>query len=172
MPHTDFTLVADTLIVTIGDEPDIDYVSSMGLETSGKGTLRVDPESLATNRPAVFAGGDVVTGPDTVVNAIAAGKRAAVMIGRYLRGEELKRPPEVRLPRAYVEPRLLSDDELRQACRAEPPTLPISVRIRSFSEVELALSAERAAGEARRCLRCDLEFTQSKQTAEPVAAGV
>ncbi len=171
VPGSEFTLMADTLIVTIGDEPDIDYVAGMGLETGGRGTLRVDPESLATNRPGVFAGGDVVTGPDTVVHAIAAGKRAATMIGRYLRGEELHRPPVVRLPQAYVEPCLLSDEELRQARRAEPPMLPISVRIRGYSEVELTLLREDAAREAKRCLRCDLEFTQSKQNAETVVAG-
>ena len=172
VPGTECTVAADTLIVTIGDEPDIDYVSTMALETSGRGTLKVDPETLATNRPGVFAGGDVVTGPDTVIDAIAAGRRAAMMIGRYLRDEELKQAPTVRLPQCYIEPTLLSDEELRLARRADPPTLPISLRIRSFSEVELGLSAEDARQEARRCLRCDLEFTQPKEEAEPVAAGV
>ncbi|HYK90338.1 MAG TPA: NADH-ubiquinone oxidoreductase-F iron-sulfur binding region domain-containing protein [Acidobacteriota bacterium] len=172
VPGTEFNLAADTLIVTIGDEPDLDYVAGMGLEISGKATLRVDAESLATNLPGVFAGGDVVTGPDTVVNAIAAGKRAAVMIGRYLRGEEMKRPPVVQLPRAYVEPCQSTAEESRQIRRAEPPTLPISVRVRSFSEVELALPAQDAAAEARRCLRCDLEFTKPGQKADSVAAGV
>lgn len=113
-----------------------------------------------------------MTGPDTVVGAIAAGLRAATMIGRYLHDEELKQAPTVRLPQCYVEPFLLSDEELRLSRRADPPTLPISLRIRSFSEVELALSAEDARQEARRCLRCDLEFTQPKEEAQPVAAGV
>jgi NADH-quinone oxidoreductase subunit F len=171
VPGTEFTLASDTLIVTIGDEPDIAYVAGMGLETGAKGTLKVDWETLATSRPGVFAGGDVTTGPDTVVKAIAAGRRAAVMIGRYVRGEELRRPAAVVLPRAYVEPRRLSDEDLRQTSRAEPPTLPITVRVQSFSEVELGLSAEDALREARRCLRCDLEFTRPKRENEPAAAG-
>jgi NADH-quinone oxidoreductase subunit F len=157
---TEFSVPLDTLIVTIGDEPDIDYISSMGIELTAQGTLRVDPETLATSRPGVFAGGDVVTGPNTVVDAIAAGKKAAVMIGRYLRGEPMRQPSDVRVPWAYVEPCMLSEEELSRIRRAEPPTLPIELRKRSFSEVELSLSVEDATREARRCLRCDLEFTQ------------
>jgi NADH-quinone oxidoreductase subunit F len=160
VPGTDFSVPLDTLIVTIGDEPDIDYISSMGIEVTGQGTLRVDAETLATSRSGVFAGGDVVTGPNTVVDAIAAGKKAAMMIGRYLRGEPMRQPSDVRVPWAYVEPCMLSEEELNRIRRAEPPTLPIELRQRSFSEVELSLSVEDATREARRCLRCDLEFTQ------------
>ena len=79
--------------------------------------------------------------------------------------------PEVRLPRAYVEPSRLSEEEQSQAARVEPPTVPVSLRIRDFSEVQLGLSAEAATFEARRCLRCDLEFTQPKQQTELMAAG-
>jgi NADH-quinone oxidoreductase subunit F len=160
---TEFSLPIDTLIVTIGDEPDIDYIASMGIESTAWGTLRIDPQTLATSRAGVFAGGDVVTGPDTVVNAIAAGKKASLMIGRYLRGEELKQPSAVRRPRDYVEACALSEEALAEIRRAEPPLLPIEVRRRSFSEVELCLSAEDASREAKRCLRCDLEFTRPKQ---------
>jgi NADH-quinone oxidoreductase subunit F len=160
---TEFSLPIDTLIVTIGDEPDIDYIASMGIESTAWGTLRIDPQTLATSRAGVFAGGDVVTGPDTVVNAIAAGKKASLMIGRYLRGEELKQPSAVRRPRHYVEACALSEEALAEIRRAEPPLLPIEVRRRSFSEVELCLSAEDASREAKRCLRCDLEFTRPKQ---------
>jgi len=160
IPGTEFTTQLDLLIVTIGDEPDIDYVSSMGLKVTEKGTLFVDPETLATNRAGVFAGGDVVTGPNTVVESIAAGKKVAVMIDRYLRGEELRKPVAPRLPQIYVEPVQVGDQELAMD-RAAPPTLPPEVRRRSFAEVELPLSLEEAAREARRCLRCDLEFTRA-----------
>jgi NADH-quinone oxidoreductase subunit F len=161
---TEFSRPLDTLIVTIGDEPDIDYISSMGIDVTGKGRLRVDPETLTTSRPGVFAGGDVVTGPNTVVDAIAAGKRAAAMIARYVRGEEMRQPSVARVPHVYVEPCALSDEELSQIRRAEPPTLPVKLRKRSFSEVELSLSEEDARREARRCLRCDLEFTGPKDS--------
>ena len=105
----------------------------------------------------------MVTGPNTVVEAIATGKKAAVVIGRYLRGEELKKPAEPRIPKVFVEPSMLSEEELARIRRAEPPTLPLEVRRRSFAEVELCLSEENATTESRRCLRCDLEFTQPIQ---------
>ena len=159
VPGTEFSLPIDTLIITIGDEPDIDYIASMGVSSTSRGTLQIDAQSLATKRPGVFAGGDVVTGPDTVVNAIAAGKRAALMIGRYLAGEEMRQPLPARRPQHYVEPCNLSEEALAEIRRAEPPLLPTEVRRRSFSEVELCLSADDAVREAKRCLRCDLEFT-------------
>jgi NADH-quinone oxidoreductase subunit F len=162
---TEFRLPIDTLIVTIGDEPDIDYIASMGIESTPKGTLKVDPQTLASSRPGVFAGGDVVTGPNTVVEAIAAGKKAAVMIGRHLRNEALQQPEAARKPRHYIEPLTLSEEALAEIRRAEPPLLPIEVRRRSFSEVELCLSETDAVREARRCLRCDLEFTKPKSEA-------
>jgi NADH-quinone oxidoreductase subunit F len=118
----------------------------------------------------VFAGGDVVTGPNTVVEAIAAGKKAAAMVDRYLRGEPLRRPASVRLPQIHVEPVAGDQAELSKADRAAPPSLPLEVRRRSFAEVELCLTAEDATGEARRCLRCDLEFTSPAKTVREQAA--
>ncbi len=156
----------DTLIVTIGDVPDIEFMASMGIEVTDWGTLKVDKETLATSRPGVFAGGDVVTGPNTVVQAIAAGKKVAKMIGRYVRGEELRQPAAPLLPEVYVEPVQLGDEELMEADRAEPPTLPALTRRKGFEEVEQTLSVADASREARRCLRCDLEFTRPKD-AEP-----
>jgi len=161
---SEFAVPLDLLIVTIGDEPDIDYLAPMGLKVTEKGTLWIDPATLSTSQPGVFAGGDVVTGPNTVVEAIAAGKKAAVMIDRYLRGEELRRPAVPRLPQVVVDP-VEGADALGRADRAAPPCLPIEVRRRSFAEVELSLSQDDASQEARRCLRCDLEFTRSKTTA-------
>jgi NADH-quinone oxidoreductase subunit F len=160
VPGSEFSTPLDLLIVTIGDEPDIDYIGTMGLEVTDKGRLRINGDTLETNRPGVFAGGDVVTGPNTVVEAIAAGKKAAVMIDRYLRGEDLKKPASVRLPQTYVEPVVVDQDAMLKTERASPPCLPLEVRRRSFAEVELALTVEEARQEARRCLRCDLEFTQ------------
>jgi NADH-quinone oxidoreductase subunit F len=153
----------DTLIVTIGDIPDIEFISSMGIEVTDWGTLKIDPETLATSRPGVFAGGDVVTGPNTVVEAIAAGKKAAKMIGRYLRGEELKQPEVPLLPEVFVEPLQLDESELAESDRVEPPTVSAASRKQNFGEIELSLSVEDATREARRCLRCDLEFTQPEQ---------
>ena len=166
---SEFTVPLDLLIVTIGDEPDIDYLEPMGLKVTEKGTLWIEPDTLMTSQPGVFGGGDVVTGPNTVVEAIAAGKKAAVMIDRCLRGEALRKPAVPRLPQVLVEP-VDGADAIGRADRAAPPCLPIDVRRRSFAEVELSLSQDDASQEARRCLRCDLEFTRPRTTAPtPVA---
>jgi NADPH-dependent glutamate synthase beta subunit-like oxidoreductase len=162
LPGTEFTAEFDTLIVTIGDLPDVEYISSMGIEVTPRGTIRYDKETLRTNRHGVFAGGDVVTGSNTVIQAIATGKRVASMIDRHIRGETLAQPEAIKLPRAYVEPCQLSEAELTQIRRAEPPRAAIEQRRTSFAEVELALSEDDARQEAKRCLRCDLEFTKPK----------
>ncbi len=169
IPGTEFLVPLDFLIVTIGDEPDIDYMKSMGIETTDRGTLRIDPETMATNRPGVFAGGDVVTGPNTVVEAIAAGKRAAAMMTRHLRGEPLRRTPEPIRPGVHVEPAAVPEGA-ESADRAEAPTAPLQLRRHSFVEVEMSLKEEDARREACRCLRCDLEFTAPATEPEPALA--
>ena len=169
MPGTEFTISLNTLIVAIGERPDSDCLASMGVELDRGGRPRADAATLCTSRPGVFAGGDLVTGPNTVADAIAAGKKAARVIDRYLRREELREPPEVRLPEVFVEPAAVSDQEREEARRVEPPTLPVESRWKNFAEVEMTLSAEAAAREARRCLRCDLAFTQ-REHAEAACA--
>jgi len=130
------------------------------VEVSVGGTVRVDPHTLLSNRPGVFAGGDVVRGPNTVVDAIADGKLAAVMIGRHLRGEPLRQPSVARVPSVYVEPVMLDEEEAERVDRPEVPRLAAHARCKGFDEVEMSLAPEDARREARRCLRCDLEFTK------------
>ena len=153
----------DTLLVAISEKPDDDGIKDAQIEMTAWGTIKVDPDTLATSRPGVFAGGDVVTGPNMVVDAIAAGKRAARMIDRYLRGEELKRPPVVRLPKVYVPVMETTAEELPEYRRPTAQYLAPEVRRANFAEVELPLAAEIAQQEASRCLRCDLEFTKPKE---------
>ncbi|MBN2317288.1 MAG: FAD-dependent oxidoreductase [Sedimentisphaerales bacterium] len=163
IPGTEFTIALDTLIVAIGERPDSDCLVPMGLEIDKSGRLKVDAKTLCTNRKGVFAGGDLVTGPNTVVDAIAAGKRASHVIDCYLRGQPLSEPPAQKLPDVFVEPAVVDQQDLDNASRAEPPTLAAKSRKKSFAEVEMTLSAEQAAREARRCLRCDLDFTRRQQ---------
>jgi NADH-quinone oxidoreductase subunit F len=163
----------DTLIVAISEQPGTSCLAentAQPLEIKTNGRLQSSPATLTTARPGVFAGGDVVTGPNTVIDAIAAGKKAAIMIRRYLEGEQLDQRGEIKLPAAYVEPGVLSEDELALADRAEIPELDSVSRRGNFSEVELALSVEDATREARRCLRCDLEFTQPQVDEKPCPA--
>jgi NADH-quinone oxidoreductase subunit F len=172
IPGTEFTIVLDTLIVAIGERPDSDCLASMGLELDKGGRLRIDAKTLHTNRKGVFAGGDLVTGPNTVVDAIAAGKKAAEVIDRYIHGKELIEPLKVKLPAVFIEPAVVSDEELEDMTRVEPATLDAESRKKNFAEVEKQLSVEQATREARRCLRCDLEFTQRTENEEAECAAV
>ncbi|MFC2134584.1 NADH-ubiquinone oxidoreductase-F iron-sulfur binding region domain-containing protein, partial [Bacteroidota bacterium] len=163
---TEYTIELDTLIVAIGEDSGIDCISpaqSSGIETTKYGTVNADPVTLQTNRKGVFAAGDLVTGPNTVIEAIAAGKNAAVMIERFLKNEPMKQPSEPKLPEFYVEPFELDEEEPKNVSRIETPRAPATWRKRNFVEVEVSLSPEEAVCEAQRCLRCDLEFTKPKE---------
>ncbi len=164
IPGTEHIIPLDNLIITIGDAPDIDYISSMGINMTKWGTIKADKETLSTNMNGVFAGGDVVTGPNTVIDAIATGKKADVMIHRYLCGEELIQTPKIELPQFYIKPPEFIDDEPSLHRRVVPPTIPIEARKRSLHEVEMTISVDEAKIEAMRCLRCDLEFTENKES--------
>jgi NADH-quinone oxidoreductase subunit F len=163
VPGSEFTLSLNTLIVAIGERPDSDCLGAMGLELDRGGRPRVDPRTLSTNRQGVFAGGDLVTGPNTVADAIAAGKTVAAVIDRYLRGRQLQEPSQARLPEVFLEPAPLDEEQRDELARAEPAAIPVEARRKSFAEVELALSEQEATSEARRCLRCDLRFTQCEK---------
>ena len=110
-----------------------------------------------------------MTGPNTVIDAIAAGKKAAEMINHYIKGEKLDQPAELKLPRVYIEPWDVEPEEALQAGRVETPRASVDWRKRNFAEVEVSLSVEEAMREAKRCLRCDLEFTQPQEIEEPQA---
>ncbi len=159
IPGDEFDVELDTLIVAISEEPE-----SEGLEDLRRtrwGTLQVNPESHVTDRPGVFAGGDIVTGPSTVIAAIAAGKNVAVMIDRYLKGKALKVLPKMVLPTTYVPAMGMDlDDEVQGPGRVHGPQLPVAERLRGFAEADLCIDEQAALMEARRCLRCDLDFTQ------------
>jgi NADH-quinone oxidoreductase subunit F len=155
----------DTLIITIGDTPDVGYISYMGIETNKWGNLVIDKDTLRTNRMGVFAGGDVVTGPNTVVDAIAAGKKATIMIDRFIHGQDLNQPVPRKFPKDYIPPVVTEDKDL-EANRIKLPVIPVNQRVKSLEEVELTLCEEDAKREAMRCLRCDLDFTYKAEKKE------
>jgi NADPH-dependent glutamate synthase beta subunit-like oxidoreductase len=158
IPGSEFVAELDTLIVAISEEPEGDLLE--GLKRRTWGGLTINPESYQTSIEGVFAGGDVVTGPSTVIAAVAAGKNAALMIDRYLQGRQLRLLPSVPLPSVYVPPFSTEEEEGEPAGRAHPPHLPVAARTKNFREVDLCFSEDHALCEARRCLRCDIEFTQ------------
>ena len=158
---SDFKVDVDTLILAISQEPDMSFLTDGDiLNISEWNTVEVDPETLCTNVEGIFAGGDVVTGPNTVTGAMAHGKLAARMIDKYIRGERLERKYEVTRPKMHVEAVQLSEEELESLKRPVGLSLPVSQRIRSFQEVELGFTEAEAISEAKRCLRCDLEIEE------------
>jgi NADH-quinone oxidoreductase subunit F len=151
---SEFELALDTLIVAISEDSEV----IVGAPQGPQGRLQASTESCATARPGVFGGGDLVRGPSGVVHAIADGKRAALMIERYLTGRQMRMIGNAQLPAVFIEPPESTDDAV--VPRACVETVPAIVRRSSFAEVDLGLTAESAACEARRCLRCDLDFTR------------
>ena len=147
-----FSSFFDTVIAAIGQMPE--SPEQFGLPLGRGNTLQVDTDTLATPREGVFAGGDAVTGPAIVIDAIAAGRQAAISIDKYLGGsgvidETLASPEELEA---------LPEMEEGEKHRIPIPTLAsLGERLSSFAEVELSLGEELAVEEARRCLRCDLE---------------
>jgi NADH-quinone oxidoreductase subunit F len=158
---TEKVIAADTLIVAIGEVPDTKCLGDSSV-TVGVSTVTVDARTLTTNVPGVFAGGDAVTGSNTVVEAIAAGKRAARSIDRYVSGDSMEVAEEVRLPSVLVE-RKENDVEAAEAARVHPPVLEVERRVSGFDEVEGVISANEAVTEASRCMRCDLDFTMPRE---------
>ncbi len=151
----------DTLIVAIGEQPDAGQLSKdKQLSINSNGNIQADQDTLMTNIEGVFAGGDAVTGPNTVIDAIALGKRAASVIVRYLNGETLQKEAEIHLPDCYIERHGEKDIEQEPPPRVAAPMLPVNRRKFSFSEVDGVISEFEARCEAGRCIRCDLEFTQ------------
>jgi len=149
------------LIPAIGQEPDLSFLKNLTngnkLEISKWNTLVVNPDTLETNISGIFAGGDVVSGPATVIEAMRAGKIAAESIHRYLRGESQERTYEPTKPVMEVPPVELSEEEMKDLKRPEMPCLQIEERKGNFREVDLGYDVETAIREAKRCLRCDLQ---------------
>jgi len=161
---SEFTIELDTLIPAIGERPDISFLADKdNLNISKEDTIVVDEETLLTNRKGVFAGGDVVTGPDTVVQAIAAGKTAAESIEKYLEGKSLAREYKLNRLSLYIEPNKMTEEEIEKAKRTKMPKLPVKKRQKNFKEVDLGLTEEMAVKEAKRCLRCELETKDGKK---------
>ena len=158
-------LPLDTLIVAVGEKPEIESIRSARSDGSDItmtewGSIAADTRTLATSRKGLFAGGDVVTGPNTVVDAIAAGKKAAAMIDRYLSGEEQRQPGDSARSGRYVDPAPARQRPVG-AGRTERLAVPHALagaRRASFDEVERVVTEEAARREAGRCLRCDLDF--------------
>jgi heterodisulfide reductase subunit A-like polyferredoxin len=150
---SEFFIEADYIIPAIGQEPDLgNLASAQGLNVSKWNLLEVNPETLQTNIPDIFAGGDVISGPATVIEAVEAGQRVAKYIAKYLQGEELPTEWQDEPPMGtnWVAPP--KDEPVKD--RLKIPTLPVEKRISGFEEVNLCADEVSARQEADRCLNC------------------
>jgi NADH-quinone oxidoreductase subunit F len=150
----------ESVIISIGQAPDVSFLSKDSqLEMSlWRGSLNVDENTLSTNIPGVFAGGDFTAGPTFVIRAIASGRRAALAINHYFQGEKgrLKIVDE-KSPLHTDQGLALAEETTEGKPRAKLAVEKAEERTRDFREVEKGFSEEEAWYEAKRCLRCDLE---------------
>ena len=156
---SEFFAPANTVIAAVGQAPDLSFLpADSALERTRWERLAVDANRLVTSVPGVFAGGDFVSGPGMVIEAIAAGRRGAIAIDKYLRGDT-SRVEIYDLKPSVIEEETKAEDEesWEPQFRPEIPHLALKERKGSFEEIELSFSEEKAIQEAKRCLRCDLE---------------
>jgi heterodisulfide reductase subunit A-like polyferredoxin len=159
---SEFDIPCDAMVAAVAQAPEISFLEAdHGLEITRWGTFEVDPRTLETNRPGIFAGGDAAAGPGALIEGIAAGRRGALSVDRFLRDVPLLTPRE-QLPLPTTE---LTDAEIADMLargqvdtrpRVEAPKAPLADRVGDFREVELCMDEEQAIGEALRCLSCGL----------------
>ncbi len=160
---SEFDMYFDTVITAIGENPEIPEDFKIDITSDCK--IKIDKETLLTNRDGIFAGGDCVTGPATVVKAIAAGKKAAINIVKYLgtkRHDIFDKNEEASQDTAPWDESIL--DIPRQRMRLSPKLN----RVRNFEVVELGFTEGTAKNEAKRCLLCDLALAINIDTTKCV----
>jgi len=152
VPGSEFEMEIDQLIAAIGQRPDLNALEHItGLEYSRWDTVETNSISYVTDVEGIFAGGDLQTGPWTVIGAVAQGKEVAESIARFFDGRDMV---EGREPIQLDDPRYRPYDDEPKAARARMPELSLDQRKGSFKEVELGYEEEAGKAEAARCLNC------------------
>lgn len=145
---SEFEVKTDVVIAAIGQQPDLGPLALEGeIKASKRGWIVVDPQTGLTNMPGIFAGGDVVSGPRTVVEAVGFGKNVASAIDLYLRGEDMGAARKGDWQGTEYRP-----EDVQSKERVAMPRISLSERQRSFKEIDLGFSEEQAKTEAERCL--------------------
>ncbi len=158
---SEFEMEADTLVPAIGQQTNLDFLSpDDDIDTTRWGTIKVNSKTMMTTRPGVFAAGDAVSGPLTVVHGVAGGKLAATMIHEYVTtgkctpSKELLMDEVLALVEKQGQVRVTPRIESRQGGTIHPNKLDMRERITTFQEVEAGLSQYGSYIESSRCLRC------------------
>jgi NADH-quinone oxidoreductase subunit F len=154
VPGSEFDLPTDTILVAIGEEPDPSILPpGAGIEVSAWAGILADPHTLATGRTGVFAGGDVVSGPKTIIDAVAGGRRAAASIHEHLSGAAHGEAEIMAAVRYRTPPELHLTLDLAPKPRAHAP-LPVFTQ-GSFAASQVGFDEATARAESGRCFRCD-----------------
>lgn len=152
---SEFTIECDAIIPAIGQEADLSFLpKESGVSVNDWNNIDYDPVTYATNVPGVFSGGDVVTGPQTVVKAVYSGKEAAKSIDRYLQGMDMKAGREKDWMEDLADKADVSG--LPKISREKYPHMKPEERITNFKEVGIGFSEAQAIAEANRCLACGI----------------
>jgi heterodisulfide reductase subunit A-like polyferredoxin len=158
VPGSEVTLPVDTVIAALGQVTQVEFLKELAVSLKKNGTVEIDSKTGATNIEGIFAGGDVVTGAAYVIDAIAAGKRAARSIGQYLKGEPIEIPEEEKLSEKLTEKEVaVLKQRFSSQKRVEMREVPVSKRINNFEEVALGFKPSEAVAEAMRCLAGQIE---------------
>jgi NADPH-dependent glutamate synthase beta subunit-like oxidoreductase len=143
----------DTVVLAVGQAPDLSWIHPEdNLKATNRGTLQTDPQTMATSRPDVFAGGDAAFGPRIIITAVAEGKRGAASIAKFLTGRAPAEPSHARVTIYRTEQYRMKPD-YEKLVRRPPPTLPLDRRI-GIAEVEKVFPEPAARLQADRCLKC------------------
>jgi NADH-quinone oxidoreductase subunit F len=145
-----FIIEADMVIPAISQQADLPFIPADQIGRTRWGTFTVNDDTMMTTMEGVFAGGDIVRGPDTVIQAIADGKKAAVSIDKYLGGQGVLNKGE----EICINPRV-DEDEIVELPRYPLDMLGLEKRRSSFDEVVLGYHKLTAMAEAMRCLHCE-----------------
>ena len=144
------TIAADTVLIAIGQRSNLEGFEMLN---SNRGIIEADPITLETNVPGFFAGGDIVTGPASIVEAVHHGNEAAISISRYLIGEDIRAGREESIDELPMKD---LPEFVEKKPRAVMPAIAAEERVKSFVEFELGFTEEQAIAEAERCLECGL----------------
>jgi len=155
--NSEFSIDTDVVICAIGQRVDDDCMQSLSdLQWTRRKTISVNMATMESSLEAVFAAGDAVTGPATVIEAIGGGKRAAESIDRHLSGIPQPSMPPVPTRRGRIEYLEVPAGTKMTLKRPQMPLLNLDRRRTTFQQVELGYSENMVREEARRCLRCDI----------------
>ncbi|SFR00879.1 FAD-dependent oxidoreductase [Desulfoscipio geothermicus] len=144
---SEYIIECNNVILAVGQKVD---AQTLSLEANDNGTIKVDRNTLATSRQSIFAAGDAVTGPSSIIEAIAQGRQVSSSIDKFLGGSGI-----IDLPAEKAEQGEMQEESPRGTLRVQAKYIPVDQRLNGFNLIELGYDKQAAMAEAQRCLACD-----------------